>query len=115
MTETVTLYRPIGPKEFALIKANNFKSWPPRLPHQPIFYPVTNERYATEITTKWNMPESGVGYVTQFKVKKSFMANYKIHVVGASYHTEWWIKAEQLNELNQNIVGHIEVIATYKE
>lgn len=38
----VTLFRPTGPAELALIEASGFHSFPPRLPHQPIFYPVLN-------------------------------------------------------------------------
>ena len=113
--ENVTLYRPTGPDELKLVKESEYKKWPPRLPEQPIFYPVTNEKYAKEIATKWNVKESGVGYVTKFKVKKKFMDKYEIQCVGASYHTEWWIPAEVLEELNQNIVGYIEVIGEYQE
>jgi hypothetical protein len=113
MTETVTLYRPTGPKELELVKESGYKRWPSRLPGQPIFYPVTNEKYATEITKKWNVRESGVGYVTRFEVKKSFMNNYQLHQVGASHHTEWWIPADELEALNNNIVGKIEVIGEY--
>ena len=113
-TYTVTLYRPIGPKELELIQKNGFKKWPPRLPGQPIFYPVTNEKYAIEITTKWNVPADGVGYVTRFEVKKEFMDNYQVHRVGASHHTEWWIPADDLNQLNENIIGLIELIGEYK-
>lgn len=113
--ETVVLYRPIGPKELQLIRESGNKKWPPRLPEQPIFYPVTNEEYAKEITIKWNVKESGVGYVTRFKVKKSFMNRYQIQQVGASYHTEWWIPAEELERLNESIVGNIEVIGEYRE
>jgi len=43
---TKTLYRPGGPKELALIEASGWKEFPPRLPEQPIFYPVINEEYA---------------------------------------------------------------------
>jgi len=111
--ETVTLYRPTGPSELQLIKNSGYKYWPPRLPEQPIFYPVTNEKYAKEIATRWNIKDSGVGYVTRFKVKKSFMEHYKIEQVGASHHTEWWIPAEELDELNKNIVGLIEVIGEH--
>ena len=56
------------------------------------------------------MRDTEVGYVTRFKVKKSFMDRYQIQHVGDSYHTEWWIPAEELEELNDNIVGLIEVV-----
>lgn len=114
MEETVTLYRPTGPNELELVKQSGYTKWPPRLPQQPIFYPVTNEQYAKEIATKWNVRDSGVGYVTRFEVKKVFMDKYEIQQVGASYHTEWWIPAEELELLNENIVGKIEVIGEYK-
>ena len=112
--ETVTLYRPTGPKELALVEASGYKAWPPRLPEQPIFYPVTNEAYAKEIAMQWNTKQSGVGYVTRFEVKKAFMDKYEVQQVGASYHTEWWIPAEDLDALNANIIGTIDVIGEYK-
>jgi hypothetical protein len=44
--EITTLYRPVGPKELALIVASGFREFPPRLAEQPIFYPVMNEECA---------------------------------------------------------------------
>lgn len=111
---TTTLYRPTGPNELKLVEESGCKRWPPRLPGQPIFYPVTNEKYAIEIATRWNIRDSGVGYVTRFEVKSEFMSRYKIETVGASYHTEWWVPDAELPELNDNIVGLIEVIGEYK-
>ena len=112
--DVVTLYRPTGPEELELVAASGYRRWPPRMPEQPIFYPVTNEEYAKEITIKWNVPSSGAGYVTRFFVKKSFMDHYSIHKVGGEDHTEWWIPVEDLEELNDNIVGLIEVIGAYR-
>lgn len=113
-TNTVTLYRPTGKNELKLVKESGYKRWPPRLPGQPIFYPVTNETYAIEVNN-WNVKEKGIGYVTRFEVKRSFIERYKIHTVGAKHHTEWWIPANDLEELNDNIVGEIEVIGEYTE
>lgn len=114
MNETVTLYRPTGPQELALVRDSGFTQWPPRLPGQPIFYPVTNAQYAIEIASGWNVKESGYGCVTRFQVRKAFMDRYPIQQVGSSHHTEWWIPAEDLQELNANIVGLIEVIHEYR-
>ena len=72
--EVVILFRPTSPKELALVRESGFKRWPPRLPEQPIFYPVSNEQYAIEIARDWNVPASGSGYVTKFGVRKSFMS-----------------------------------------
>ena len=110
MTENlITLYRPCGQKEFDLVASSGFKRWPPRLPEQSIFYPVTNEQYAWEIN-KWNVSQFSKGYVTRFLVKDAFMARFKVETVGGRQHTEWWIPAEDVEEMNDNIVGLIEVI-----
>lgn len=114
-SEDVTvMYRPVGPEELELLRKADFKRWPPRLPEQPIFYPVTNEEYASEIAGKWNVRDSGYGAVTRFQVLTSFMSKYKVQQVGAARHTEWWVPAEDLEELNDHIVGFIEVIREFR-
>ncbi|MEH6420281.1 hypothetical protein [Pseudomonas sp. CGJS7] len=115
IADTVVLYRPVGPAELALLRESGFKRWPPRLPEQPIFYPVTNERYAAEIAERWNVKDSGYGAVTRFRVCADFMARYRIEKVGGAHHTEWWIPAEELEALNDRIVGTIEVIREFGE
>jgi hypothetical protein len=112
--EATILYRPVGPKELELIAGSGFREFPPRLPEQPIFYPVLNEDYARQIARDWNVPASGAGHVTRFAVRNGFLARYPVRTVGASVHQELWIPAEDLAELNRNIVGLIEVTAKYE-
>lgn len=38
--ESTILFRPVGPRELALIASSGYQAFPPRLPEQPIFYPV---------------------------------------------------------------------------
>lgn len=111
--ETITMYRPTGPKELQLVRESGFKRWPPRLPDQPIFYPVTNEAYAVQIARDWNVGASGQGFVTRFQVRAGYMARFKVETVGGAEHTEWWVPAEELEEFNDNIVGLIEVIREF--
>lgn len=112
MTAT-TLWRPVGPKELALIEASGMKAFPPRLPEQPIFYPVTTRAYAVKIARDWNAPESGSGYVTQFDVRTDFLSKYRVEIAGGREHQEYWIPAEDLDDFNQAIIGPIEVIDTF--
>jgi len=112
--ETVTLWRPTGPEELALVEESGWRSWPPRLPDQPIFYPVLNEEYATKIARDWNVKASGVGYVSRFEVEKSFMDRYEVQQAGGHTILEYWIPAEDLKDLNRHIVGTIEVVAEYR-
>jgi hypothetical protein len=103
------LYRPVGPKELALIEQNGWKAFPPRLPDQPIFYPVMNEEYAIQIARDWNVPASGSGFVTRFAVDADYLSHFTEQVVGGSMHRELWVPAEELEEFNQHIIGLIEV------
>lgn len=111
--DTVTLWRPTGPEELALVEASGWRKWPPRLEGQPIFYPVLNEEYATMIARDWNVRQSGAGYVTRFQVRRSFLDNYEIHQVGGQTILEYWIPAEDLDALNASLVGKIEVTAEF--
>ena len=113
--DTVTLWRPTGPEELALVQASGWREWPPRLPEQPIFYPVLNEDYATKIARDWNGPHSGSGYVTRFRVRRAFLDRYEVHQAGGKTILEYWIPAEDLPSLNASIVGLIEVTAEYHQ
>jgi len=115
MSDTTVLYRPTGKNELALIRESGYTTFPPRLSSQPIFYPVCNEEYATQIACDWNARNGHTGYVTRFHVRIDFLSPYEMHTVGASIHQEYWIPAEELDEFNRNIVGKIEVIAEYQD
>jgi hypothetical protein len=116
-TYSTTLYRPVGQKEFDLVRASGYREFPPRLPEQPFFYPVLNEDYATQIARDWNTKDESsgfAGYVLRFGVRSEFLNRYEIHVVGNSIHREYWIPAAELVSLNTNIVGRIEVISEFR-
>lgn len=115
MTDTVTLWRPVGPKELELIEASGWRAFPPRLPEQPIFYPVVSEAYAVKIARDWNVPESGSGFVTRFAVQRAFLADYSVEEAGGRAHREYWIPAEDLPAFNAAIVGSIEVTHRFPE
>lgn len=113
---TVELFRPTGPKELALIAETGYTRFPPRLSWQPIFYPVLNQEYATEIARDWNAKDPQAdysGYVLRFHVRRSFLDGYETHRVGGRRHEEYWIPAAELEQFNANIIGKIEVIAEF--
>src|SRR5262245_4843101 len=110
---SVTLWRPVGPKELDLIRQSGMRTFPPRLPEQPIFYPVATEAYAVKIARDWNVSASGNGDVTLFRVDKAYCDRYHVHEAGGKEHLEYWIPAEDLEELNDAIIGEIEVAAEF--
>lgn len=111
--DTVTLWRPVGPTELELIRETGMRAFPPRLPEQPIFYPVLTEEYAVKIARDWNVPASGSGFVTRFQITRSFIDRYEVREAGGRSHLEYWIPADDLNAFNAAIVGLIEVICSF--
>ncbi|MGJ4994901.1 ADP-ribosylation/crystallin J1 [Bradyrhizobium sp. HKCCYLS3077] len=111
--DTITLWRPVGPKELALIEASGMRAFPPRLPEQPIFYPVLTEHYAVKIARDWNVPASGSGHVVRFDVLREFIDRYPVQQAGGRDHLEYWIPSEELDDFNAAIVGAITLVRTF--
>ncbi len=110
----MNLYRPVGIEELALIFDSGMTAYPPRLPEQPIFYPVTNFVYARQIAHDWNTTSgSRAGYVTSFTVSDDYVSRFERKVVGGREHEELWVPAEDLTEFNSHISGLIEVEAAF--
>ncbi len=110
-----TLWRPVGQAELDLIKESG--RFPPRLPIQPIFYPVLSYEYAASIAEQWNTRDlaSGfVGYVTEFDVESEYLDQFQPQAAAGKWGQEYWIPAEQLEEFNRRIVGEIRVVAEFR-
>src|SRR5439155_378844 len=112
---------PVMPTSSAPASATNsacgWRAFPPRLPHQPIFYPVTTFDYAERIARDWNTKDAAsgfAGYVTRFHVRADFLPRYPLQTVGGRLNQEYWVPAEELEEFNRNIVGLIDVVAEFK-
>ena len=117
MSSLTTLYRPVGQRELDLIAAADYRAFPPRLPWQPIFYPVTNEGYAIQIARDWNTKDAengSVGYVTRFSLPSEYLTRYPVQQVGGHELRDLWVPAEELAEFNAQIVGRIEIIHEFR-
>lgn len=113
---TRTIFRPVGRAELALIEASGWREFPPRLPIQPIFYPVLTQSYAEKIArdSNTNYEASGfAGFVLEFDVDAVFLERYPVQVVGDQTCQELWVPAEELDEFNRHIVGQIRLVASY--
>jgi hypothetical protein len=110
----VILFRPVGLEELRLIYEADRRAFPPRLPDQPIFYPVLNEPYAAQIAREWNtLSGTRAGFVTRFEVADRYVAKFERRVVGGREHEELWVPAEELAEFNAQIVAPIVVTAAF--
>ena len=115
--ELTTLFRPVGVRELQSVRQSGFTVFPPRLPGQPIFYPVLEEEYANQIARDWNAKDArsgNAGYVLRFLVRTDFLSRIEVHQVGSRLHREYWVPAEDLAAFNQNIVGKIEIVREFR-
>lgn len=115
LSKVTTLYRPVGPVQLQRIIESGWTEFPERKARQRYFYPMLDESFAHHVAADWNVRNSGVGYVTRFKVKRKFLEPYPIYIVGGPEHREYRVEADSLASLNDNIVGKIEVISVYGE
>lgn len=77
---TATLFRRVGLHELALIWDKGMNGSPPRLPSQPIFFPVANIAYARQIAGDWNLSDekSGfAGFISSFDVDRLDLGQWK--------------------------------------
>ena len=109
------LFRPVGLHELQLIAETNHRAYPPRLPDQPIFYPVLNFEYARQIAEGWNTRYNNppCGFVTRFEIDDDYVKQFSVQIVGGREHEELWVPAERLEEFNTHIIGKITVEAAY--
>lgn len=66
------------------------------------------------IAERWNVRDSGEGYVTRFRVRAEYISRHEVNTVGGRECQEYWIPAEDLPEFNANVVGLIEVVAEFR-
>ena len=108
------LYRPMGLDELALLFFSDMRAFPARLPHQPIFYPVTHAEYAKQVARDWNQKSGALeGFVTHFTVNEAYAARFERNSVRPRAYEELWVPAEELAEFNDHILAPIDVIAAY--
>ena len=112
------LFRPTGKAELDLVAASGWKRWPPRLPEQPVFYPVLTFDYAEKIARDWNSTQGvpdNLGFVTRFEINDATASRYQVQNAGGQAHQELWVPAEERDSFNDGIIGLIELVAEYRD
>ena len=108
------LFRPVGLAELGLVYESGMRAFPPRLPGQPIFYPVLTEQYARQIARDWNSKtDPNAGFITRFEVQESFARGFEPQRVGGKEHVELWVPAARVEEFNRHLEGPITVTEAF--
>jgi hypothetical protein len=92
------------------------RAFPPRLAHQPIFYPVATLEYAVQIARDWNPRDQASGFsgfVTEFAVPDDYLRKFEPRTVGSSLHVEYWVPAAEVATFNSFIESGIAVQQGY--
>lgn len=101
--ETIIFHRNITKEEYSLIKASNFERFPPCSEDYSVFHTMLNEK----LDFSNNFHE--VSYGIKYAVRKEFLEKYEKKQVGEYLHKDYCIPAEDLTELNQNLIEKIEI------
>lgn len=112
--ETVPLYRPALPTELAGLRDHGFSKWPVLPREQPLFFPVGDERLADAAAKTWTEEHGTTTYVTRFRVRSRLVNGGKSDQVRSVGEDEWPVAVQDVNALNQNIVGKIEVVREFR-
>ena len=112
----MVLYRPICETEYSEVKARDFHSFPPRPAEQPLFTALLSEEGASRIARRMkveNHAETNV-YVVSFLVDDAYIRQFPVQDTDAHDSRALWIPAEELDILNQHLIGDIRVLAQYQ-
>jgi hypothetical protein len=114
----VTLFRPVGQGELDLIEATQWQAFPPRLDHQPIFYRVLTEEYATKIARDWNTKDTTSGSSGTYRDLPSLTprstAGHRSKARPVMRFGNGGSAPKNSRIFNAMIIGAIEVVAEYR-
>jgi hypothetical protein len=111
---TATLfYWPITKQELDAIAESGFMGFPSEGALVSAFNPMTDPKHAIEIAHTWIAQDEaggGVGYVVKFQLKNSYLGPFLDELRSQPYG-EFRVPVDRRVELNENILGRIEVVA----
>ncbi len=113
MIETLTLYKPLTPIQLAAVIESGWRSFSLDHPSQKNFYLKVNKNYADLVAKMWSAPKYSAGYVAELEIEQHFIEQYELQSIAYDDQSEYRIPVEDLNKLNQHIIGLIDVISAF--
>lgn len=110
------LYRPLDAEEYHAIEARSFHSFPPRTEEQPIFTALLSEEGASQIARHMRISKQAENtvYVVRFLVDDAYIRQFPVQQAHERNRRALWIPADELDILNQHLIGDIRVLASYQ-
>ena len=110
----MVLYRPIAGSEYNEVLARDFRSFPPRAEEQPLFTALLSEERASRIARRLRVepPSDNRSYVVSFLVDDAYIRQFPVQG-STELDGALWIPAEEMEILNQHLIGDIRVLSSY--
>ena len=110
------LYRPISAEEYREVEALQFHRFPPRSAEQPLFAALLSEEGASQIARRMRIAKQSdnTAYVVSFLVDDAYIRQFPVQHATDQDRRALWIPAEEMEILNQHLIGNIRVLAAYE-
>ena len=110
------LYRPLNADEFHEVEARSFRGFPPRPAEQPLFTALLSEEGASQIARHMRIAKAcdNIVYVVKFLVEDAYIRQFPVQHVQERNRRALWIPADEIDILNQHLIGDIRVLASYE-
>lgn len=110
------LYRPLRADEYRAVEALDFKGFPPARADQPLFSVLLSEEGAVQIASRMRLAKTSEStvYVVSFAVDDAYIRQFPVHKGVSREREALWIPAEELEILNQHLIGKIQVISMFE-
>lgn len=107
--ELQELYRPVGSNELAWIRRSGWTRFPASLIKEPVFFPFIDDACACKPSVRQTHAVTPVACIIRFHVVKDYLKKYPVLHVGADMRSELHVPPDALDDLNNNIIGLIEI------
>ena len=110
------LYRPLNAEEYHEVEALQFQGFPPRTEEQPLFTALLSEEGASQIARHMRIAKQkeNIVYVVSFLVDDAYIRQFPVQHSDERNRRALWIPADEMEILNQHLIGSIRVLASYE-
>lgn len=110
------LYRPMNAEEYQELEARRFHGFPPRAAGQPLFTALLSEEGASQIARHMRIAKQADNtvYVVSFLVDDAYIRQFPVQHAHERTRRALWIPADEVDILNQHLIGDIRVLASYQ-
>lgn len=110
------LYRPICAEEYQEIQTMHFRGFPRRTEDQPLFTALLSQEGASQIASRMRVAKQSnpTVYVVSFLVDDAYIRQFPVQHTEERDRRALWIPAEEIDILNQHLIGEIRVLASYE-